>query len=187
MALWRRKQQQETLQPQPGDEQPASQYNRFLVYTAAGVTAIGGLLFGFDTGVISGAVLFLKKDFALNAVTEEIAVSAILVGAVFGSAIAGKLSDALGRKLVILSVCVIFAIGAILTAFSPNVWVFVAFRIIVGFALGMDAVVAPVYISEIAPRNLRGGLVTLNQFLLTVGIAVAYWIDLAFAHANLGW
>ena len=186
MALWTHRQPQETAQPEQ-PEQPSAHYNRFLVYFAAGVTAIGGLLFGFDTGVISGAQLFLTKDFALNSVTEEIAVSAVLLGAIFGSAIAGKLSDAFGRKIIILTVAAIFAVFAILTALSPNVWVFVVFRIIVGFALGMDAVVAPVYISEISPHKLRGGLVTLNQFLLTIGIAVAYWIDLAFAHANMGW
>lgn len=106
--------------------------------------------------------------------------SAVLVGAIFGSAVGGKLGDALGRKKVILTISTIFAIAAILTAFAPNVWVFVALRIIVGFALGMDAVVAPVYISEMAPHDKRGGLVTVNQFLLTCGIAVAYWIGKPF-------
>ena len=124
MALWTHRQQHETEQAEPS-KQPAPGYNRFLVFFASGVTAIGGLLFGFDTGVISGAQLFLQKDFALNSVTQEIAVSAVLLGAIFGSAIAGKLSDAFGRKIIILTVSAIFAVGAILTALSPSLWVFV--------------------------------------------------------------
>ena len=157
------------------------------VYVVASIAALGGLLFGYDTGVISGAELYLKKDFSLNSTTEEIAVSAVLVGAILGAAICGKLSDAIGRKLTILSMAVIFTVGAILTAFSPSIWVFVAFRIIVGIGIGMASVVTPIYISEMAPSDKRGGMVTLNQLAVTVGIAVAYWVDLAFAAANMGW
>ena len=132
------------------------------VYFIAAVAAIGGFLFGYDTGVISGALLFLKQSFALNATTQEIAVSAVLVGAIVGAIVAGRLNDALGRKKTLLLLAVIFTVGA-------------------------AASVVPVYISEIAPARLRGRLVTLNQLAITVGIAVSYWVDLAFAHAGLAW
>src|SRR5258708_12440273 len=152
-------------------------------YFIASVAAIGGLLFGYDTGVISGALLFLKQSFALNATTQEITVSAVLVGAIVGSILAGRLNDALGRKKTLLLLAVIFTVGAILTAISPNLVFFLVCRIIVGLAIGAAASVVPVYISEIAPSRVRGTLVTFNQLAVTVGIAVSYWVDLAFAHA----
>ena len=157
------------------------------VYFIAAVASIGGLLFGFDTGVISGALLFLKQSFALNATIQEIAVSAVLVGAIIGAIVAGRLNDALGRKKTLLLLAVIFTAGALLTAISPNLVFFLVCRVIVGLGIGAAASVVPVYISEIAPSRLRGALVTFNQLAVTVGIAVSYWVDLAFAHANLGW
>ncbi len=162
-------------------------YQPWLVYFATAVTAIGGLLFGYDTGVISGAELYLKQDFHLGSGVEELAVSAVLIGAIFGAAFGGWLGDKFGRKIIIMTVAAIFAVGAIVTAFSPTIWFFIVVRIIVGLALGMDSVMAPVYISEMAPYDKRGGLVTVNQFMVTTGIAVSYWIGLAYASAGLGW
>ncbi len=149
------------------------------VYFIAAVAATGGFLFGYDTGVISGALLFLKQSFALNATTQEIAVSAVLAGAIVGAIVAGRLNDAFGRKKTLLLLAVIFTVGALLTA--------LVCRVIVGLGIGAAASVVPVYISEIAPARLRGRLVTLNQLAITVGIAVSYWVDLAFAHAGLAW
>ena len=157
------------------------------VYFIAAVAAIGGFLFGYDTGVISGALLFLKQSFALNATTQEIAVSAVLAGAIVGAIVAGRLNDAFGRKKTLLLLAVIFTVGALLTAISPNLVFFLVCRVIVGLGIGAAASVVPVYISEIAPARLRGRLVTLNQLAITVGIAVSYWVDLAFAHAGLAW
>jgi MFS transporter, SP family, galactose:H+ symporter len=157
------------------------------VYFIAAMAAIGGFLFGYDTGVISGALLFLRQDFVLNATTQEIAVSAVLVGAIIGSILAGRLNDALGRKKTLLLLAVIFTVGALLTAISPNLVFFLVCRVIVGLGIGAAASVVPVYISEIAPARLRGRLVTFNQLAVTVGIAISYWVDLAFAHAGLGW
>ncbi len=157
------------------------------VYFIAAVASIGGLLFGYDTGVISGALLFLRQSFALNATTQEIAVSAVLVGAIIGSIVAGRLNDALGRKKTLLLLAVIFTVGALLTAIAPNLAFFLVCRVIVGLGIGAAASVVPVYISEIAPARLRGRLVTFNQLAITVGIAVSYWVDLAFAHAGLDW
>ncbi len=157
------------------------------VYGIAAIAALGGLLFGYDTGVISGAELFLKKDFALTSFTEELAVSSILVGAIIGAAVGGRLSDAIGRKKTLITMAIIFAAGALLTSVMPNLVLFIVCRIIVGFAIGVASFVSPMYIAEMAPPKLRGGLVTFNQLAVTIGIAVSYWIDLAFASANLGW
>jgi SP family galactose:H+ symporter-like MFS transporter len=167
---------------------PASkQHTPFFVYVAAAIAALGGFLFGYDTGVISGAEIYLKQSFHLNGTIEEMAVSAVLVGAIVGAAVSGWISDRVGRKIVILVMAAIFAAGAIVTALSPNIWFFIILRIIVGFALGADSVLAPVYISEIAPHSQRGALVTANQLLLTLGISVAYWVDLAFANMHMSW
>lgn len=168
--------------------QPSQNTNRaFMVYMIAGVAALGGLLFGYDTGVISGAQLFLTKEFALTSFTQELAVSSVLIGTILGALAGGRLSDGLGRRMTLIIMGIIFAVGAILTAFSPNLTLFIVFRIVVGFAIGVSSFVAPMYIAEMAPPDKRGGLVTFNQLAVTAGIAVSYWVDLAFAGAGMGW
>jgi SP family galactose:H+ symporter-like MFS transporter len=174
-------------QRQSNQNQDNPHYNRFLIYLVTVVGALGGFLFGYDTGVISGAELYLKSSFHLGSGTEELAVSAVLIGAVIGAIVGGRLGDILGRKLMILIIAVIFTAGALVTAISPTIWFFIALRIFVGLALGAVSVLSPIYISEMAPPRLRGALVTVNQFLLTIGIVVAYAVDLAFAGANLSW
>ncbi|HEV2662322.1 MAG TPA: sugar porter family MFS transporter [Ktedonobacteraceae bacterium] len=167
---------------------PATHSRRLLsVYFIAAIAALGGLLFGYDTGVISGALLFLKQTFALNSTQQEIATSAVLVGAIIGAISAGRINDAIGRKKTLLLLAVIFTLGAIVTAFSPNFIFFLVCRIVVGLGIGAAASVVPIYISEVSPARLRGSLVTFNQLAITVGIAVSYWVDLAFAHFGMGW
>lgn len=160
---------------------------RASLYLTVGTAALGGLLFGYDTGVISGALLYLRESFHLTSTTQEIAVSAVLVGAILGALLAPHLSDALGRRITLIITALIFTLGAILTALSPNLGIFILWRIIVGVSIGIAASVVPSYISEIAPSRWRGMMVTLYQLAITVGIAVSYWVDLAFAHAGMGW
>lgn len=160
--------------------------NRY-AYIVSAVAALGGLLFGYDTGVISGALLYLQPAFKLNSTTSEIAVSVVLIGAIIGAAAGGKMADALGRKKSLIILGIIFACGALLTAISPNLGFFIAFRIIVGFGIGAASMITPMYIAELAPPSIRGALVTFNQLAITVGIAVAYWVDLGFANAGMGW
>lgn len=157
------------------------------VYFITSVAALGGLLFGYDTGVISGAQLFLVKTFSLNSQQQELAVSCVLIGAIVGAIVAGKVNDALGRKKTLMALSVLFTLGALLTAISPNFELFILFRVIVGLGIGAAASVVPVYISEMSPSHMRGKLVTFNQLAITIGIAVSYWVDLAFAHAGMGW
>ncbi|GCE13892.1 sugar porter family MFS transporter [Tengunoibacter tsumagoiensis] len=157
------------------------------VYLIAIVAALGGFLFGYDTGVISGALLYLKQDFALNSTQQEIAVSSVLIGSILGAVAGGRLSDGLGRKMSLIIMGIIFAVGAILSAFAPNFPFFLVCRIILGFGIGASSFLAPMYIAEMAPPSLRGSLVALDQLLITAGISISYFVDLAFAHAGLGW
>ncbi|HEU5198025.1 MAG TPA: sugar porter family MFS transporter [Ktedonobacterales bacterium] len=160
---------------------------RRYAYIVSAVAALGGLLFGYDTGVISGALLYLNPAFHLSSTTSEIAVSVVLIGAILGAAAGGRMADTLGRKKSLIILGIIFACGAILTALSPNLGFFIAFRIVVGFGIGAASMITPMYIAELAPPAIRGALVTFNQLAVTVGIAVAYWVDLAFANAGMGW
>jgi SP family galactose:H+ symporter-like MFS transporter len=114
-------------------------------------------------------------------------VSAVLIGAILGAAVGGKMADWLGRKKTLIIMAIIFAVGAVLTAFAPSLWPFVILRIIVGFGIGASSVVAPMYTSELSPPAIRGKLVFLFQLMITVGILVAYLVDLGFSSAGLGW
>ncbi len=157
------------------------------IYFITCVAALGGLLFGYDTGVISGAQLFLVQTFALNAQQQELAVSCVLIGAIIGALVTGKVNDALGRKTTLLLLGVVFTLGALLTAIAPTFELFILFRVIVGIGIGAASSVVPLYISEMSPYKARGKLVTFYQLAITIGIAVSYGVDLLFARAGLGW
>ncbi len=157
--------------------------NRF-VYVVASVAALGGLLFGYDTGVISGALLFIRQDFQLNAFVEGFIVSSLLLGAMAGAGISGALSDRLGRRTIILISAVIFGIGAIGAALAPNVATLIVFRIVLGLGVGAASALVPSYISESAPTRVRGSLSSLFQLAITIGILVAYLVNGAFAAAE---
>jgi sugar porter (SP) family MFS transporter len=151
------------------------------------IAAIGGLLFGFDTGVISGALLFLKKDLHANSVAQEWIVSVLLLGAILGAVISGYLADKLSRKRTkVISGCV-YVIGAVGCAFAVSVPMLVAFRFVLGLSVGTASFVAPLYIAEVAPPRVRGGLVSFNQLMLTVGILLAYLVNFAFTNVPEGW
>jgi sugar porter (SP) family MFS transporter len=148
------------------------------VALSAGITALGGLLFGYDTGVVSGALLFLKKDFGgLSSFQQELVTSLLLVGAVAGAMAAGRIADVLGRRLTVLITAAVFVVGVLLAAFTPTFPVLLVARIIIGLAVGSASMVVPLYIGEIVPPRVRGGLVSLNQLAITTGILVSYLID----------
>jgi sugar porter (SP) family MFS transporter len=154
---------------------------RRFVYLATAISALGGMLFGYDIGVISGAILFVQKAFGLTTGTEEIVVSAVLLGSLIGAAVGGSLADRLGRRKLLIATAIVFAIGAIGAAAAPNTSLLIAARIVAGVAIGVASFVAPLYISEIAPVAIRGKLVSVNQVALTGGIVISYLIDYAFA------
>jgi SP family galactose:H+ symporter-like MFS transporter len=151
------------------------------IHIIVSVAALGGLLFGYDTGVISGAILFIKKSFSLSPQLQEIVVSAVLVGAVIGAVTGGRLADRFGRRRLIILSAVIFSIGAVATALTPLISLLIAGRIVVGIAIGIASFIAPMYISELAPARVRGSLVSVNQLAITVGIVVSYLVDYAFS------
>lgn len=151
------------------------------VFLASAISAIGGMLFGYDIGVISGAILFIKEQFSLSSGMQEIVVSSVLLGCLAGALVGGFLADRYGRRKLLLITAVVFILGTIGSALSPDMAWLVAARIVVGAAIGIASFVVPLYISEIAPVALRGKLVTLNQLAITGGIVVSYLIDYAFA------
>lgn len=183
---------QDTQQEPPSQQDEHSSannhtYHAWNVYVFAIVAAMGSLIFGYDAGLISGAELYLKKDFSLNPIEEELVVSATLIGGIFGAAISGKLSDAISRKWSLVAVGITFIVGAVLTTFAPNLVLFMAFRILVGFCIGVASMVTPVYITEISSSSKRGLMVTFSKLALTASIPIAYGVDLAIAHAGWGW
>jgi SP family galactose:H+ symporter-like MFS transporter len=155
----------------------------FVVIVAA-VSATAGLLFGYDTGVISGALLFIRQDFHLSSTLQEVVTSAVLVGAVIGAISGGWLADRFGRRRVIIAAAVVFALGAIGTSLTPTVALLIAGRVVVGVAIGVASLTAPMYISEMSPPNIRGSLVSFNQFAVTLGIVISYLVDYALSTAG---
>jgi MFS transporter, SP family, galactose:H+ symporter len=154
---------------------------RAYVLLVASVAALGGLLFGYDTGVISGAILFITKDFGLATKLQAFTISVVLIGCMAGSVVTGGVADRIGRRSTLFAAGFIFLAGALVSAFAPNEATLLTGRFIVGLGIGFSSVVAPLYISEVAPADIRGGLVSLYQFAITVGILAAYVIDYAFA------
>jgi sugar porter (SP) family MFS transporter len=141
------------------------------------IAATGGLLFGFDTGVISGALPFLKQYWNLPDSSIELITTTVLIGAVTGAVSSGRLSDILGRKKMIIINAVIFTVGAIGCAYASTATLLIVMRLIIGFAIGITSYVVPMYIAEISPTRARGALVTLNQLMITIGILVSYITD----------
>ena len=157
------------------------------LYVVAIIASLGGLLSGYDTGVISGALLFINETWDLSDSLQGIVVSSVLIGAVIGAATNGILADIFGRKKIIIATAIIFIIGSILCGFAPNVYVLIISRIFVGLAVGIVNFVIPLYLSEISPKAVRGTLVSLYQWAITAGILFSYFINAAFAQAVFNW
>lgn len=156
-------------------------YNKNLIYIIALVAATGGLLFGFDTGVISGAIPFFQKYFGIDDGAVELVTSAGLAGAILGALLCGKLTDRLGRKKVILASGVLFTVGAVWAGAAPDMDHLIASRLFLGIAIGVSSFAVPLYIAEISPAHLRGRLVSLFQLMITLGVLISYLSDLFFA------
>ena len=153
----------------------------FFVIVMAIVAAMGGLLFGFDTGVISGAIPFLQQDFSLTDGTIEFITTAGLVGAIIGALIGGSITDGLGRRKVLVISGIIFAVGALWSGMATSPFSLVLARLFLGVAIGTASFAVPLYIAEISPTRVRGTLVSLFQLMITIGILVSYFSDFMFA------
>lgn len=149
--------------------------------------ALGGLLFGYDTGVISGAILFISKQLTLTKWQEGWVVSAVLVGAILGAAVIGPMSDRFGRKKLLLLSSIIFLVGAVWSGLAPDFAHLVASRIVLGLAVGGASSLIPTYLSEMAPADKRGGVASLFQMMIMTGILVAYISNYLLQDLTFGW
>ena len=155
------------------------------VFWAAAITAVGGLLFGYDTGVVSGALLFLHVDFGkMSSFDKELVTSLLLVGAMVGAFFAGKVADRIGRRPTVLITAVLFIVGVLGAALSPSFSFLVVMRFVIGIAVGSASMVVPLYIGEAAPPQIRGALVSFNQLAITSGILTAYLVDYGLASSE---
>ncbi len=149
--------------------------SRIYLYLISIVAALGGLLFGFDTAVISGVVPFIEKQFVLSGTEIGWVVSSLILGCIVGVLLAGAPADKYGRKKVLSTAALLFVVSAIGTAAANSILVFVIFRVFGGFAVGIASMVSPMYIAEIAPAKKRGQLVSLNQLTVVIGILLAFF------------
>lgn len=149
--------------------------------------SLGGLLSGFDMGVISGALLYINQTWTLSPLEQGWLVSSAIVGSVIGAAANGVLADIYGRKKIIIATALIFIAGSLMCGYAPTAGWLIFSRIVIGIAVGMISFVAPIYLSEIAPEKIRGSLVSLYQLALTAGILLSYLINRIFANTELNW
>lgn len=169
-------------------------YNKRHVILIAVIAAFGGLLFGFDTGVISGALLLIKHDpnLLLNNLVlperyQEWIVSITVLGAAIGAILSGRVTDKLGSKKVIIIAGFIFTIGSIGLATANSVVLLILWRLFIGLGIGIASYSVPLYISEISPTKVRGALVSINQLAITIGVFLSYIAGLCFANIEDGW
>ncbi|KAI5066258.1 hypothetical protein GOP47_0018882 [Adiantum capillus-veneris] len=146
------------------------------------LATVSSLLLGYDIGVMSGALLFVADDLKLNTIQEEVIVGSLNLVSIFGGAIAGRLSDAIGRRLSMLLASVIFFVGALILAVAPMFGVLLLGRLVEGIGVGFAMMIAPVYSAELAPAHVRGCLVSLTEFFINVGILLGYMISFAFQY-----
>ena len=160
--------------------QPEPRVNAGFIWRVSLIAGLGGILYGFDMGIIAAALIFVRSTFSLSTRMEETVVSVVLVGAMLGAIVGGTVADRIGRRATLLWGGAIFIVGSVIAPLSPDVWALVFARGLLGIAIGFTSVTAPVYVSELAPPQSRGTLIGLYQFALTVGIALAdlvgYWL-----------
>jgi sugar porter (SP) family MFS transporter len=154
--------------------------NQAFIWRVSFIAGLGGILYGFDMGVIAAALIFVRTSFGLSTQMEEVLVSVVLVGSMIGALVGGTIADRIGRRATLVWGAILFILGSILAPLSPNVVVLLVARALLGVAIGFTSVTAPVYVSELAPPQSRGMLIGLYQFALTSGIALAdlvgYWL-----------
>lgn len=153
-----------------------SQLNFFLILIAS-IAATGGFLFGYDTGIISGALLFIQDTFPANTMIQEVIVSSVILGALIGALCSGKLADSFGSQRMLLAMSVTFIAGTLLSACAPALSLLIIGRFVLGIAIGVTSYMSPLFISEMAPAQYRGSLVLLNGIMITGGEAAAFLVD----------
>ncbi len=163
--------------PGVGGNRPAPRGSAGFLVKLTVISTLGGLLFGYDTGVISGALPSLRDDLALSSLQEATVVSSLLFGAMIGALIGGKLADKLGRKGSLRVCAVLFLVGALASAISPNYPFMVGARLVLGIAVGAAAATVPLYLAEMAPAHRRGRMVTINELMIVSGQMLAFLMN----------
>jgi SP family arabinose:H+ symporter-like MFS transporter len=158
--------------------------DRLYVSLVAVVAATGGFLFGYDLAVVSGAIIFLQKQFSLNTYQVGFAIGSAQIGCIFAPFFAGPSSDRWGRKRTLLAAALLFGVAAIGTALPRNMTEFNAFRIVAGVAIGLASVISPMYIAEISPAAIRGRLVGMNQLAIVIGAMSSYGVSYLFSFSG---
>ena len=153
----------------------------FLLIVVAAVAGLGGVLFGYNTAVISGALLFVKRDFDLTLFDQSLLVSMVLIGAILGAMFGGSLADYLGRRKAIIVTSLLFIAGGLVLSIATSMWVLLVGRFISGLGVGASSLAVPLYLAELSPPSKRGALVTVNQLGITLGILGAYIINYLFS------
>jgi MFS transporter, SP family, major inositol transporter len=165
-------------QSQTGDEPATARrsYKRFLTRITV-ISTLGGLLFGYDTGVISGALLYMRDDLHLTSFWEGFVVSSLLFAAAFGALMGGRVADALGRKRSLMVCAVLFLLGALGSATAPSLVPMIAARIVLGLAVGSASATVPMFLAEMAPAARRGRIVTINELMIVTGQMIAFIVN----------
>lgn len=154
------------------------------VRTVAAIAALGGLLFGYDTGVMSGALLYITPEFGMTPSQEGLVTSMLLVGAAVGALVGGAVADALGRRRTLIVGGVLFILGSIWCAMADGVGALAAARTFLGVGVGGVSIVTPMYIAEMSPAKVRGKLVSLNTLMIVVGQLLAYLVNSLLARTG---
>ncbi|MBS1737087.1 MAG: sugar porter family MFS transporter [Bacteroidetes bacterium] len=172
------------------EKQPKKSY----IYKITIVAAVGGLLFGYDTAVVAGAIGFIQKKFDLSAAMMGWIASCALIGCIAGAMFSGYLSDRFGRKKVLILSAILFAVSSLGTSVPHDLTFFVIFRIIGGLGIGIASMISPMYITECSPADIRGRLVSINQLGIVTGILLIYFVNAGIAglydeawNVNTGW
>ncbi|KAL9980903.1 hypothetical protein ACROYT_G009544 [Oculina patagonica] len=175
------------VQPQFVESTCCPQKPLLYLTMAACMAGLGGILFGYDIGIVSGAILQLRTEFQLDCTKQEMVVSSMLMGAVLASLTGGFIVDFIGRRLAIVINSVVFIVGAIILALAPSFTILIVGRFIVGFGVSLSAIAECIYISEIAPAKWRGLLVSINEVGICTGLLLAYSVNVLFIDLPNGW
>lgn len=160
--------------------------NRFLLRIAV-IAALGGFLFGYDTGIISGAQVYIAKELKISQLEQQWLVGALLIGAILGAVASGWLSDRIGRKWTKVLAGAVYVVGGLASAFAPDITFLLVARFVLGLSVGTASFVSVEYISEHAPPRLRGGVTSFNQLMVTTGILVSYLVAAGFQNVSGTW